>query len=388
VVLGTGLRHLDRHARVLTRGVEQLSVCKSLRRVFSAASIGGVRGDMTAVMAAVACGGFVALAEPFIIPLLRRAAAIDVPNTRSSHSVPTPRGGGLPIAVGVAAAVLLVQGLVVQGVVVQRPVAVGFAAAVAVFAAIGFADDLTELPAGWRLVLQGLASLAIGGVLAVRAGLPPALTVAVTAVIALWLVGFVNAFNFMDGVNGISAAHALIGGAAYAGIGWWLSDPFLAVAGAAVAAGALAFLPWNAGRARVFLGDVGSYGLGAALAVLAAYCVAARGIPIEAALAPLALYLADTGWTMLRRILSGAPILQAHRTHTYQQLCDIGWSHQRVTTATATVTAALCLLGAASLTGNPALRAAADLTAAGLLAAYLRLPVLLGRTSMAAQRTA
>ena len=351
--------------------------------MFRTASIGDVRGDLTAVLVAATCGAFVTVAEPVTIRLLRRAAAIDVPNARSSHSVPTPRGGGLPMAIGIAAAALLVQSP--GG---TRSVAVGFAATVAIFAAIGFADDLTGLPAGWRLMLQGLASLAIGGVLAARAGLPPTLAAAVAGVIAIWLAGFVNAFNFMDGVNGISGAHALIGGAAYACLGWWLPDPFLAVAGAAVAAGALAFLPWNAGRARVFLGDVGSYGLGAALAVLAAYCVVARGIPPEAALAPLALYLADTGWTLLRRIRADAPIFQAHRTHIYQQLCDSGWSHQRVTTATATVTTALCLLGAVSLTGNPALRAAADLTAAGLLAVYLRLPVLLGRTSVPAHRAA
>jgi UDP-GlcNAc:undecaprenyl-phosphate GlcNAc-1-phosphate transferase len=131
------------------------------------------------------------------------------------------------------------------------------------------------------------------------------------------------------------------------------------------------------GARAVFLGDAGSYGLGAALAVLAAYSVT-RGIPPEAALAPLGLYLADTAWTLQRRIRAGERIFEAHRTHTYQQLCDVGWSHQRVTLATAAVTAALCLLGAASLTGHSGLRAA-DLAAAGLLTAYLRSPVLLGR---------
>ena len=149
-------------------------------------------------------------------------------------------------------------------------------------------------------------------------------------------------------------------------------------AGAAVAAGALAFLPWNAVRARVFLGDAGSYGLGVALAVLAAYSVI-RGIAPEAALAPLALYLADTGWTLQRRIRAGERFFEAHRTHTYQQLCDVGWSHQRVTMATSAVTATLCLLGAASLAGHPALRAGADLAGLALLAAYLRSPTLLGR---------
>jgi UDP-GlcNAc:undecaprenyl-phosphate GlcNAc-1-phosphate transferase len=325
-------------------------------------------GELTTVLAAVICAACVTVAEPVLIPLLRRAA-IDVPNGRSSHSVPTPRGGGAPIAAGlVVAAALLIHGT--AGVI--------FAIAVGAFAAIGFADDLGSLPAGRRLAMQGLASLVIAGVLAGRISLPPAVLVVTVVVLAVWLIGFVNAFNFMDGVNGISGAHALIGGAYYACLGWWRPDAFLATAGAAVAAGALAFLPWNAVRARVFLGDAGSYGLGVALALLAAYCVI-RHIPPEAALAPLALYLADTGWTLQRRIRAGERVFEAHRTHTYQKLCDVGWSHQRVTLATAAVTAAVCLLGAASLTGHPALRASADLAAAFLLAAYLRSPALLGR---------
>lgn len=325
------------------------------------------------MLAAVTCGVFVTVAEPVAIPLLRRAA-VDVPNGRSSHSVPTPRGGGAPIAIGLVGAALLIHGTV----------AVTFAVAVAVFATIGLADDLGGLPAGRRLLLQGLASLTVAAVLLSRLGLPPIALAAAAIGVAVWLIGFVNAFNFMDGVNGISAAHALIGGGAYACLGWWRPDAFLAAAGAAVAAGALAFLPWNAVRARVFLGDAGSYGLGVALAVLAAYSVI-RGIPPEAALAPLALYLADTGWTLQRRIRAGEPFLEAHRTHTYQRLCDLGWSHLRVTATTAAVTAALCLLGAASLTGHPALRAGADLAALALLAAYLRSPVLLGRARALAE---
>ena len=325
-------------------------------------------GELTTVLAAVICAACVTVAEPVLIPLLRRAA-IDVPNGRSSHSVPTPRGGGAPIAAGlVVAAALLIHGTT----------GVMFAIAVGAFAAIGLADDLGSLPAGRRLAMQGLASLVIAGVLASRIGLPSPVLAGTVLVLAVWLIGFVNAFNFMDGVNGISGAHALIGGAYYACLGWWRPDAFLATAGTAVAAGALAFLPWNAVRARVFLGDAGSYGLGVALALLAAYCVI-RHIPPEAALAPLALYLADTGWTLQRRIRAGERVFEAHRTHTYQKLCDLGWSHQRVTLATAAVTAAVCLLGAASLTGHPALRASADLAAAFLLAAYLRSPALLGR---------
>ena len=161
-------------------------------------------------------------------------------------------------------------------------------------------------------------------------------------------------------------------------MGGWRHNEFLVPAGAAVAVGALAFLPWNAGRARVFLGDVGSYALGAALAFLAAYAVLHR-VPVEAALGPLALYIADTAWTLQRRIRTGERWLEPHRTHVYQQWCDVGWSHQRVTVTAAAMTVLLSLLGAASLTGVPALRAAADLAGACVVLAYLRSPALLAR---------
>ncbi len=304
-----------------------------------------------------------------MIPLLHRASAIDVPDPRSSHTIPTPRGGGAPIAVG----------LLVAAALIHSAVALPFAVAVAFFGMIGFADDLRRLPVGRRLVLQCAGGAAVAGVLVGHLVMAPAALATVGAVTAVWVIGFVNVFNFMDGVNGISAANALIGGVAYACLGTCRPDRFLVAAGAAVAASALAFLPWNAVRARVFLGDVGSYGLGAALAVLAA-CAVIRGIAPEAVLGPLALYLTDTVWTLQRRIRAGEQWLKPHRTHIYQQWCDVGWSHQRVTVVSAAGTILLCLLGAASLSGHPALRIAADLSGIGVLVAYLRSPALLGRS--------
>ena len=322
----------------------------------------------TIMIAAVSCGGVVVVAEPVTISLLRRAAAFDVPNPRSSHSVPTPRGGGAPIAVGLVLAALLIR----------SPAAAAFAIAVAGFSMIGLADDLTGLPVRRRLVLQGMASLAAAAVLVSRLSLPPAGQAAAAVLIAFWVTAFVNVFNFMDGVNGISGAHALIAGVVYAGLGWWRHDGFLVPAGAAVAVSALAFLPWNAGQARVFLGDTGSYVLGAALALLAAYAVL-HGIPAEAVLGPLVLYIADTTWTLQRRIRAGERWLEPHRTHVYQRWCDAGWSHQRVAVAAAATTVLLSLLGAASLAGDPALRAAADLAGTAVVATYLRSPALLAR---------
>ena len=320
------------------------------------------------------CGAVVAAAEAVTIPLLRRAAIIDVPSHRSSHTIPTPRGGGIPVVAGL---------LVACGLIGGADAAV-FGFAVAAFGLLGLAEDLHETPPRRRLIWQAAGSAIVAMVLV--SGLSAStVSVALLAGLCLvWITGFVNVFNFMDGVNGISAAHALIAGVVYAGLGWWRHDGFMVPAGAAVAVSALVFLPWNAGRARVFLGDAGSYALGAALATLAAYAVL-HGIPAEAALGPLALYIADTAWTLQRRVRSGERWLEAHRTHIYQRWCDIGWSHQRVAATAAAITVLLSLLGAASLTGNPALRAAADLAASGILLAYLRSPALLARRAAQAK---
>jgi UDP-N-acetylmuramyl pentapeptide phosphotransferase/UDP-N-acetylglucosamine-1-phosphate transferase len=331
-------------------------------------------GEFTNVLAVAACGAVVAAAEAVTVPLLRRAAIIDVPGHRSSHTVPTPRGGGIPVAVGLLVAAALIGGAD----------AAVFGFAVAAFGLLGFTEDLRGLPPGQRLIWQAAAGAMVAIVL-VSGLAQPTVTLVLLAVLGTaWITGFVNAFNFMDGVNGISGAHALIAGVVYAGLGWWQHNGFMVPAGAAVAASALAFLPWNAGRARVFLGDAGSYTLGAALATLAAYAVLA-GIPVEAALGPLVLYVADTAWTLQRRVRAGEPWREAHRTHIYQKWCDVGWSHQRVTATAAAITILLSLLGAASLAGDPALRAAADLAAVGVVLAYLGSPALLARRAARAE---
>jgi UDP-GlcNAc:undecaprenyl-phosphate/decaprenyl-phosphate GlcNAc-1-phosphate transferase len=323
-------------------------------------------GD-TGLMAALVCGAIVVVTEPVTIGLLRRLAVMDVPGQRSSHTRPTPRGGGAPIALGLLAATALAGGTA----------AVPFAAAVAFFGTVGLLDDLRGLPALARLACQLGGSAVVAALLVAAVPMPPLARAAVAVAVLVWLTGFVNAFNFMDGVNGISAAHALVGGVAYACVGEWQQDRLLVFAGLAIALGATAFLPWNAGRARVFLGDVGSYSLGAALAVLAAWSVI-HGIPVEAAIGPLALYLADTAWTLQRRIRHGQRPFEAHRTHIYQRWCDVGWSHQEVTLLTAAFTVLLSLFGAISLLGPAGPRVAADLSGLAVLAVYLCSPALFG----------
>jgi UDP-N-acetylmuramyl pentapeptide phosphotransferase/UDP-N-acetylglucosamine-1-phosphate transferase len=325
--------------------------------------------------AALACGAVVVVAEPLTIPVLRRIAAIDVPGLRSSHTVPTPRGGGAPIAAGLLVAAAMMGG----GEMIPFAFGVGY------FALIGLIDDLRGLAAGRRLMLQGAGSVVVATLLALQPvvdGLPTVVLTSGAILAAIWVIGFVNVFNFMDGVNGISAAHAVVGGVAYACFGEWAHTRFLAGAGLAVAVAGLAFLPWNAGRARVFLGDVGSYALGASLAVLAATALS-HGVPAEAAFGPLALYIADTAWTLQRRIRAGEPWLQAHRTHIYQRWCDVGWTHQEVAVVTAGSTVLLSLLGAVSLARDPMLRIGADVAGLGVLVGYLRSPVFFGHPDLA-----
>ncbi|WP_051708714.1 MraY family glycosyltransferase [Micromonospora parva] len=300
------------------------------------------------------------LLQPLVLRLLRAAAVLDIPSERSSHSTPVPRGGGVGVAAAAGLALLLNEH--------ARSIAVPLL----FFAAIGLLEDLRGVPIRSRLLLQVLAGLGTAVIL-VPGGQTWYVHVLLVLALAAWVTSYVNAFNFMDGINGISAVHAILGGLAYAVLGVLTDLPLLIAAGSLIAAASLTFLPWNAWVAKVFLGDVGSYALGGALSTIAAYAIV-RGTPPEAAVAPLALYLADTGWTLLRRISKGEAWYRPHRNHAYQRLTDGGWSHQRVTATTAVVGAAVagCLV-AASFSG-PVTRVALDATALAILAAYLAAP--------------
>jgi len=189
----------------------------------------------------------------------------------------------------------------------------------------------------------------------------------------------------MDGINGISAMYAIVAGIAYAVVGVRYDLVVLTTVGAVIAVAALTFLPWNAGRARIFLGDVGSYGLGAGLGALAAYG-ALHNVPIEVLLAPLAVYLADTGWTLLRRVSRGEAWYRPHRTHAYQRLTNVGWSHRRVAIAVGALSAVLTVCALAGSAGGPLSHVFGVCLCLGLLALYLASPGLLSAHQQAAGR--
>lgn len=273
-----------------------------------------------------------------LIPLLRRVGAMDAPNDRSSHTVITPRGGGLGLLLGLG--IGFIVKVAVGGYALTRW-DLGLTAITLILAGVGFVDDLRSVRAAIRFVLQVACGVAMD-LLIFQGSHRSALELFGYGVIGvIWLAAYVNAFNFMDGINGISGVSAILAGLWYTWVGNRYDDHLLATWGLLLAAAALGFLIWNVPRAHVFLGDVGSYGIGTLIAFLA-WWVAIRYEQPVAALAPLAMYLADTAYTMWRRYRAGASLLEAHREHVYQRLAATGISHTIATAVVAIFTGAVC----------------------------------------------
>lgn len=310
---------------------------------------------------------------PAVLWLLRRLEVVDRPTARSSHDHTTPRGGGLAPAAGC----LLAAGLSTRLSGADRTAVLVVAGGLGL---IGLVDDLHPLGVAPRL----LAQVAVAGISLVwlgrdLGGTPVVVGLAATA-IAVWLVTYVNTFNFMDGINGLAVTQVIV-----AGVDWWIIGqrqhvPALAAAGLVAAGAAVGFAPYNLPRARMFLGDAGSYFLGGWLAATAIVGIRA-GIAPEAMLAPLALFLADTTLTLARRVGRGDAWWQPHREHAYQRLVEGGWSHTRTTAILGLLMTAISAFGALSLTASVPLRVAGDGLGVLALIGYTALPSRLARRS-------
>ena len=278
---------------------------------------------------AVAAGVVSWLVVAVLVPVLRRRGVMDVPNARSSHGAPVPRGGGIGILAGLAAGfgVSWALGMELPGWEVL--------AGLGVLAILGWIDDFRGgLPVGWRLLVQaGAAAIAVHGLGAIaRVPLPPPLDISLGPVAwpvtIVWIVGVVNIFNFLDGIDGFAGVQGVVAGLALAAVGW---GSWVMPAGIAVAAACAGFLLHNWHPANVFMGDVGSLTLGFLFAVMP--LAAGRGrAPMLVFVAALCLwfFLADGAFTILRRLSRRERIWQAHRSHLYQRLVIAGWSHARV----------------------------------------------------------
>lgn len=317
---------------------------------------------------------------PFAVrPILRRHNMVDVPNERSSHTAPTYRGMGLATA---AATLLAFVVATLFGWTYRSSeslqLAVTIAAAILCAFILGWLEDIRGVSivrrAGLQLVIGLLASVSFATVQGTN--------ILLLILGAIFVAGYINVANFMDGINGISGAHGLVAGLAYALTGWMVNLPWLALAGVAVAGAFAAFLPWNVRPGKnVFLGDAGSYVLGAALGTLAVGAWFAD-VPFLLAFAPLMTYLADAGTTLFRRFMAGEQWYKPHRTHTYQRLTDVGFSHlgsTAVVTGT-TILVWVLLAFASDLFASGAVLAAVGvvLVALAVLVVYLRMPQLFG----------
>ena len=271
------------------------------------------------------------------VAALRRWAAqrlLDLPNARSSHTRPTPRGGGLVIVLVILGGLLGAYFVAGMG---DGRVLVCYGTGALVIAAISWLDDLRGVANRLRFAVHfvGAALLVAGGWWATGVTLPGGVVLPFgllgIPLTLFWVVGLTNAYNFMDGIDGLAGGQAAIAGGAWAVWGMLTNDPWSLLLGTLLAGSSLGFLAHNWPPARIFMGDVGSAFLGYTVAALP--LVAARRTPTALLAGVLIVwpFLWDAGFTFLRRWRRGENVWAAHRSHLYQRLVIAGWSHRRST---------------------------------------------------------
>lgn len=265
-----------------------------------------------------------------------RARLLDVPNARSSHDVPTPRGGGLSLAI------VLLTLMPALGAWIGIPLAALAALTLGglAVAAVGWLDDHTDVPARWRMAVHLAAAVAVVAL----AGDIPALALpwgtwpwgwAGGGVLVLFVGWSVNLYNFMDGIDGIAGTEAVTVAGVAAMLLASIGAPDWALMAGLIAAAGLGFLGWNWPPARIFMGDAGSGLLGFLLASLAVLSWAYTGLPIWSWLILMGVFIVDATWTLGRRILHGERFWEAHRSHAYQHAARWHGAHRPVTVAVA-----------------------------------------------------
>jgi UDP-N-acetylmuramyl pentapeptide phosphotransferase/UDP-N-acetylglucosamine-1-phosphate transferase len=319
-------------------------------------------GAAAAVLGFVACVGSVRL----LIGYLLSRQILDMPNHRSSHKVPTPRGGGLAVTPVV---VVLWAVLAIMGYAGDPWWMLAMVAGTVVLLFTSWWDDRHDLPALPRFgvhiacVMISLAALP-SSTLVFQGWLPWGVDRAVVALGCIW---FVNLYNFMDGIDGITGVETAAVGLGIAAVAAMTEGAGFLVPLSLVCVGAaLGFLVWNWHPARIFLGDSGSVPLGFLLGGMLVQ-LAAAGQLAAALILPL-YYLADATITLGRRALRREKVWQAHREHFYQRALNGGRSHAQVSRAVLVCNGALVGWAALAALGHslPALAGAA-VTVAGLL---------------------
>lgn len=270
--------------------------------------------------------------------LLRRYALtrslMDIPNARSSHKVPTPRGGGVAIVL----AFLLALPFLAWAGEISWALAWALLGGGGWVAVVGFLDDHGHIAARWRLLAHFAGAI---WALCWLGGLPPLKMAGFILdlgwfghiAVAFYLVWLLNLYNFMDGIDGIAGVEAVtvcLGGALLYAL---LGQSSLALLPLLLAAACAGFLYWNFPPAKIFMGDAGSGFLGLVLGILSLQAAWVAPQLLWAWLILLAVFIVDATWTLLRRLLRGDKVYEAHRSHAYQYASRRHGRHLPVTLA-------------------------------------------------------
>jgi len=255
---------------------------------------------------------------------LLRVRILDVPNVRSSHDRPVPRAGGIAIVASFAVGVAWIGAGRLWTVL----------AAALIVAVVGFLDDTRRLHVWWgKLAGQTLAAVVLlsGGIVLQDLGPFEDIGWWGYPITLIWVVAMTNLVNFMDGLDGICGSSGTVAALAFAALAWTVA-PEAARAAAALGAGCIGFTVFNAPKARIFMGDVGSEFLGFVLAALAVYAAGVGTGHSSFLVMPLLMFhfIFDTCFTFWRRLRDGERVTEGHKGHLYQLMNRLGSSHLQV----------------------------------------------------------
>jgi UDP-N-acetylmuramyl pentapeptide phosphotransferase/UDP-N-acetylglucosamine-1-phosphate transferase len=321
-------------------------------------------GAAIAAIAALVCAGLIVIIRPWL-----ERYALAHPNKRSSHTAPTPQGGGIAVTVA-ALAVSCGMSFFVSA-VGQTTAPATLVVAVVLMAGVGAMADFYPVTVAPRLLLQALAVVLVIYTLPAELRTLPFLPSSIEQVLlvvgGLW---FVNLVNFMDGLDWMTVAEVVPVTAAIAVIGYLeLLPPLALIASLALCGAMIGFAYFNRPVAKLFLGDVGSLPIGLVLGWLLVL-LAGNGGRAAAVLLPL-YYVADSTITLLRRLRNGERIWQPHRTHFYQRATIAGYSVSEVVARVFVVNLALGALAITTIAFRGAMTEIAALVAGGVLVAWL-----------------
>ena len=260
-----------------------------------------------------------------------RRDILDIPNARSSHVTPTPRGGGLSFVLSFLGASLAFFLLFPE----REALWLALVGGGGMVALLGWLDDRYDLSSGVRFLFQGLAAAWalywLGGLPELSLG-SASLTLGWFGYPLAWLgvVWMLNLYNFMDGIDGLTSGQGVI---VTTTVGFLLlaQHPELAFVALILGSAILGFLVWNWPPAKIFMGDVGSGFLGFVFALLAIYSENTGALPLLSWFALFAVFFIDATATLILRTLRGERWYEAHNTHAYQKAVQAGLSHRQVT---------------------------------------------------------